>query len=219
MYVVSPWSKGGWVCSEVFDHTSLALFFEKRFGFTVPNVSPWHRAVCGDLTSAFDFSGGKDAAFAALPPMDNYAATDAEQRARGPYVVPTPHQPLLQERGTRPSRALGYELHTELASTTDSTLALEFRNTGSKGAVFHVYDRLHLDRIPRRYTVEAGKSLSDNWDLTGDQGKHDLWVYGPHGYVRVFRKLDASEVAMLSAYLTTKDASPTVSVELINSKE
>ncbi len=31
--------------------------------------------------------------------------------------------------------------------------------------MFHVYDRLHLDRMPRRYTVEAGKSLPDEWDL------------------------------------------------------
>ena len=26
-------------------------------------------------------------------------------------------------------------------------------------SVFHVYDKLHLDRIPRRYTVEPGKQL------------------------------------------------------------
>ena len=31
MIVVSPWSKGGWVCSEVFDHTSLIRFLERRF--------------------------------------------------------------------------------------------------------------------------------------------------------------------------------------------
>ncbi len=26
LLVISPWSKGGWVCSEVFDHTSLIQF-------------------------------------------------------------------------------------------------------------------------------------------------------------------------------------------------
>jgi phospholipase C len=31
MIVVSPWSNGGWVCSETFDHTSLIRFLEKRF--------------------------------------------------------------------------------------------------------------------------------------------------------------------------------------------
>jgi phospholipase C len=55
------------------------------------------------------------------------------------------------------------------------------------GAVFHVYDNLHLDRIPRRYTVEARKALADDWLLGADEGRYDLWVYGPNGFVREFR--------------------------------
>jgi phospholipase C len=39
----------------------MGMFLEKRFGITVPNVSPWHRAVCGDLTAAFDFTKPGDA--------------------------------------------------------------------------------------------------------------------------------------------------------------
>ncbi|HEY9028219.1 MAG TPA: phospholipase C, phosphocholine-specific, partial [Burkholderiaceae bacterium] len=50
MTVVSPWSRGGHVCSQVFDHTSVIRFLEKRFGVIEPNISPWRRAVCGDLT-------------------------------------------------------------------------------------------------------------------------------------------------------------------------
>ena len=45
MYVISPWSRGGWVNSQVFDHTSVGRFIEHRFGVTVPAISPWHRAV------------------------------------------------------------------------------------------------------------------------------------------------------------------------------
>ena len=56
MIVVSPWSKGGWVDSQVFDHTSVLQFLERRFGVGEPNISPWRRAVAGDLTSAFDFA-------------------------------------------------------------------------------------------------------------------------------------------------------------------
>ena len=59
MYVVSPWSRGGWVNSQVFDHSSVIRFLETRFGFHEPNISPWRRAVCGDLTSAFDFAGSE----------------------------------------------------------------------------------------------------------------------------------------------------------------
>ena len=55
MTVISPWSKGGYVCSQVFDHTSVIQFIEKRFGVHCPNISAWRRSVCGDLTSAFNF--------------------------------------------------------------------------------------------------------------------------------------------------------------------
>jgi len=68
-----------------------------------------------------------------------------------------------------------------------NSLTLSFENSGRKGAVLHVYDKLHLDRIPRRYTIEAGKSLKDQWPLATDQGRYDLWVYGPNGFVREFR--------------------------------
>ncbi|MCB2747270.1 hypothetical protein KQ905_14885, partial [Listeria monocytogenes] len=37
MYVISPWSKGGWVNSQVFDHTSVIRFLEQRFGVMEPN--------------------------------------------------------------------------------------------------------------------------------------------------------------------------------------
>ncbi|MCK3838891.1 hypothetical protein E4P01_13240 [Pseudomonas sp. NCIMB 10586] len=53
---ISPWSRGGKVSAEVFDHTSVLQFLEKRFGVIEENISPWRRAVCGDLTSLFDFS-------------------------------------------------------------------------------------------------------------------------------------------------------------------
>lgn len=62
-----------------------------------------------------------------------------------------------------------------------------FRNEGSAGAVFHVYDTLHLDRVPRRYTVEAGKQLDDTWaPVAADAGAYDLWVLGPNGFHRRF---------------------------------
>ena len=59
MIVISPWSKGGYVCSEVFDHTSLIRFMEQRFdtpALIEHNITPWRRAVSGDLTAAFNFA-------------------------------------------------------------------------------------------------------------------------------------------------------------------
>jgi phospholipase C len=55
MLVVSPFTRGGYVCSDTFDHTSVLRFIETRFGAEVPNLSSWRRKHTGDLTSAFSF--------------------------------------------------------------------------------------------------------------------------------------------------------------------
>jgi phospholipase C len=191
MYVVSPWSKGGWVNSQVFDHTSMGMFLEKRFGITVDAISPWHRAVSGDLTSCFDFVSPNDPVVPKLPDMSNFPAINAAQRLLPTAPVttaPATPQPLFQETGTRFSRALPYELHTSARVEPRGLLQLIFANTGTQGAVFHVYDKLHLDLIPRRYTVEAGKQLSDYWNTGAtDSGKYELWVYSSNGFVRTFK--------------------------------
>jgi phospholipase C len=58
--VISPYTRGGLVANEVFDHTSQLRLLERRFGVEVPNVTSWRRRVAGDLTSAFDFAGRPD---------------------------------------------------------------------------------------------------------------------------------------------------------------
>ncbi len=196
MYVISPWSRGGWVNSQVFDHTSLGQFLERRFGITVPAISPWHRAVCGDLTSAFDFVTPNESAFPELPWVAESASRVAENLKHPAPSVPVEPEKLFQEPGMRRSRALPYELHVHARAQVDKgKVVLAFENSGKVGAVFHVYDRLRLERIPRRYTVEAGKALSDEWLADAEQGRYDLWVYGPNGFVREFRGRLRSDVA------------------------
>jgi phospholipase C len=56
MLVVSPFARGGFVATDVFDHTSTLRFLESRFGAEVPNLSAWRRANTGDLTTAFNFA-------------------------------------------------------------------------------------------------------------------------------------------------------------------
>jgi phospholipase C len=53
--IVSPWTTGGWVCSERFDHTSVLQFLEEFTGVKEPNITDWRRQTFGDLTSAFRF--------------------------------------------------------------------------------------------------------------------------------------------------------------------
>ena len=186
MYVISPWSKGGWVNSQVYDHTSMGMFLEKRFGISVESISPWRRAVCGDLTTAFDFTAPVQT-WPDLPDVSNFASVEAAQEQLPPVAPPASPGPLFQETGTRPSRALPYETHTSARVTADGSVTLLFSNSGAQGVVFHVYDKLHLDAIPRRYTVETGKLLSDVWYPTAsDAGNYDLWVYAPNGFVRRF---------------------------------
>ncbi|MCX5044951.1 twin-arginine translocation signal domain-containing protein [Aldersonia sp. NBC_00410] len=65
--VISPYSRGGRIASEVFDHTSQLRLLETRFGVDVPNLTPWRRGVTGDMTSTFNFSVAPDAARPAIP--------------------------------------------------------------------------------------------------------------------------------------------------------
>src|SRR5262249_14997282 len=87
LIAISPWSKGGWVDSQVFDHTSLIRFIERRFGVVEPNITPWRRAVTGDLTSAFDF----DSPNKAIVSLPSTAAYQPPNQNRYPdYVPPVP---------------------------------------------------------------------------------------------------------------------------------
>ena len=187
MYVISPWSRGGWVSSEVFDHTSVIRLLETRFGVSEPNISPWRRAVCGDLTGTFDFRTPNQASFPALPPTAQLAARARALPKR--TSPPTPMEPGAphQEPGVRRSRALPYAPEVIFDGGEKLRAKLNLTNAGSSAVVLHVYDRLHLDRVPRRYIVGAKAALSGEWDLTADAGAYDLWVLGPNGFHRHFR--------------------------------
>lgn len=188
MYVVSPWSKGGWVSSQVFDHTSVAQFLERRFDLVVPAISPWHRAVSGDLTSAFDFATPNDPLFPALPDTRQFSLIEAQQLSLQAAIAPGTPTRLAQDPGTRPSRATPYVLQVNARTSQDGKVTLQFINNGRQGAVFHVYDMQHLERIPRRYTVEAGKLLDDSaWQTSSADGSYDLIVFSTNGFVRTFK--------------------------------
>ncbi len=193
MYVISPWSRGGWVNSQTFDHTSVLRFLEARFGVKETNIGPFRRAVNGDLTSAFNFATPNEEALPTLAGRRSKAEADklrADQDVLPQITPPTDATLPTQATGTRPSRALPYELHASAkVDTVGGKVQLLFANTGKAAAVFHVYDKLHLDRLPRRYMVEAGKSLNDDaWNAAiDDAGAYDLWVLGPNGFHRHFK--------------------------------
>jgi phospholipase C len=198
MIVISPWSKGGWVDSEVFDHTSLIQFIERRFGVREPNITKWRRAVAGDLTSAFDFASSSDAVVS-LPSTDGFAPPDF---VKHPDYVPAPpaNQALpKQETGTRPARAVPYELHAAgHADADDGTFRIDFANTGLAAAVFQVRSG-NDDAGPWTYTVGPHDKLSEKWSFAAThQTEYDLTVYGPNGFLRGFEGRLAAHGAALA---------------------
>jgi phospholipase C len=186
MLVVSPWSTGGYVCSEVFDHTSVIRFMERRFGVEEPNISPWRRAICGDLTSAFDF-GLTDTDPAALPDTDAYEPPDKDRHDS--YVPKPPATPALpkQEPGSRPARPLPYApLVDGSALPSDGKFTLSFGAGDDAGACFTVTAGNRTDG-PWTYTAHAGKQLSDTWNTSYSKDVYDLSVFGPNGFLRTFK--------------------------------
>src|SRR5258705_9967552 len=111
MYVISSWSKGGWVSSQTFDHTSVGQFLEKRFGVSIPAIGPWHRAVCGDMLSAFDFISPNSPAVPPLPDASGSAKRIAEAAGRPKPVPPAMPGKLFQEQGGPLSGPMPYVLH------------------------------------------------------------------------------------------------------------
>jgi phospholipase C len=95
--IVSPWTQGGMVATEPFDHTSVLRFLELVTGVREPNITEWRRKTFGDLTSALGIPNGKPF-FPALPPTkpqlwqaEHEIATLPPARFPGAEQTP-PHQ-------------------------------------------------------------------------------------------------------------------------------
>lgn len=100
--IVSPWTAGGWVCSETFDHTSPLRFLEKITGVREENISAWRRKSFGDLTSAFRFEDNK--ANPAILPETGDHLSRAYYGSKHYPKPPIPHKEQsmpTQEKGDR----------------------------------------------------------------------------------------------------------------------
>lgn len=134
MVIASPWSRGGNVCSQVFDHTSTLQFLETFINdkwdkdIRMQNISEWRRTVCGNLTAAFKkFEAKQDnlpflirdqfvetifnAQFKKDPTgFKELTAEDIAAIKKNPFTAPYISH---QEDGIRPSNALPYELYAD----------------------------------------------------------------------------------------------------------
>lgn len=202
MLIASPWSKGGYVNSQVFDHTSSLLFLEqflsKKTGKEIRSdqISDWRRVVCGDLTSVFRPANGE------LPPapapLNREKVVSGIVNARNKPAQVTPQaltateiavvnaKPSLgytdstgilprQEKGVKKACALPYQLFADACLNEDKTaLALSFQ-CGKTSP---------LQNMPAAGTAFSVSALTPykgitgkNWDYavrTGDTLSHHL---------------------------------------------
>jgi len=209
LLLISPWTRGGWVTSEVSDHTSVIQFLEKWTGALgkpaiCPNISAWRRNVCGDLTGAFDF-GHPVFGLPALP--DPGQPIGEPDNSYDP--VPATNAVPVQEPGTKRARPLPYQPNANLDGFTAGSggavqANLSFSNNGphvSKASHFSVYNNAAPDlnlgdypgTFPGQYTVDPSPRI---WNKTtpgsaeigaghGD-GTYDLAIVGPNRFLRHF---------------------------------
>jgi len=188
LIVVSPWSRGGYVNSQVFDHTSVIRFLEKRFGVQEPNISAWRRTVAGDLTSAFGF-GTQNTAWPALPDTSRYVGDANTQCSTLPApTVPAVQSVPVQESGTKPARALPWQPNANgRTDCSGGKFWIDMTNTGTAGVSYYVYPNAYRTDGPWLYTVGAGATVSDYWSVGTPTGAYDLSLYGPNGFHRRFK--------------------------------
>lgn len=138
LIIVSPWTRGGYVYSEVSDHTSTLKLIEKRFGIKVDNISPWRREITSDLTYAFNFTN-PDYTWPDLPSTEgDWNKTKDQCDHRPPPTIPKEQHMPKQDEGTKKSRALPYSLEAYFTFQSNDTQAIELTiyNSGETGAAF-----------------------------------------------------------------------------------
>jgi len=187
MTVISPWSRGGWVSSEVYDHTSVIRFLERWTGVLEPNISGWRRAVCGDLTGAFDFRRPATA-IPLLPDtaVSLHALDHGEPILEEPsFPAPEAQTMPVQAPGTRPARAVPYQ---PLANATlgAGVLTVSMRNHGPRPVQLAVYS----PRFAGSHLLDAGEEASTSVSAAA---RYDVSVHGPNGFVRRFSGDGAQE--------------------------
>jgi phospholipase C len=179
--IVSPWTRGGYVSSEVFDHTSILRFLELCTGVPEPNISAWRRQLCGDLTSAFNFAT-PDANYLSLPffpPVGCFGVTPS---------VPTNQIFPVQETGTNLVRPRPYKPDAlAVADCGRGLLSITMTNSGDASTHFMIYANAYRADGPWQYDVPSRSSATNSFVVPTNGGSlYDFTCYGPHRFHRRF---------------------------------
>lgn len=186
MIVVSPWSVGGWVCSETFDHTSIVQFLELVTGVQTDQITPWRRQVAGDLSSTFDFESASAPPGPADPgPVPQFTERWAPEPPADQALAP-------QEPGTKPARALPYQPDA-WGHVDGDVLRITLSNHGERPAHLVVYDWTAGLAEPVHVDVVDEATV----DVPLAEGLYDVSVAGPNRFLREFA--GAGELADVSS--------------------
>lgn len=243
MVIASPWSRGGCVCSQVYDHTSVLQFLEtflsQKTGKKIeqPEISSWRRAVCGDLTAAFQPYNGEKIKIP-FPDRNEFVEeihrtrlnelpagftklSDEETRAvrEGSYGSLLP----AQEKGQRRSAPLPYQLYADGALNKEQgqlqirlAAGNEFFGARSAGSPFIVYTHPGTKQMSvRNYAVAAGEHLTESWTI---EDRYHLRIDGPNGFMRELRGKKGDPSVEITVGYPSKGgmAEGSVEVKLVN---
>ncbi len=209
MTVVSPWSRGGFVNSQVADHTSVLRFLETWTGIRETNISAWRRAMCGDLTSCFDFSH-RVTSIPSLPDATALrAAADRTQKTLPPSRPPTTQVAPAQDPGTAPARPLPYQPEANLTVGAQVTVAAA--NHGSAALQLAVYPGAGA---PQHVDVTPGGSATATVPLV--LGAYDVAVHGPNGFLRTAAGDASSAGVEVAVTITGSARRPTLTLRATN---
>ena len=202
MIIASPWSRGGYVNSQVFDHTSNLQFLEEFLAHKTgkkireTNISDWRRTICGDLTSVFrPYHGEKLAPLAFLNknasaegihkaqfkklPDDYKVLNDGDIAQIKKLPAASPYM-AKQEKGIKPANALPYELYADgMLSEDKKTFEIKMRagnnlfGDKAQGAPFNIYAPGNYASLNNPQKMEAAR----NWSYAAKAGDTliDAW--------------------------------------------
>jgi len=187
MLICSPWTRGGWVDSNVYDHTSMLKFLAAWTGVKPVNITPWRASVTGDLTSAFDFRHPDFSIPANIPTLvQTWALTQLTGGSTTPPAEGAQQMPV-QEPGSRPHRPSDHQPFADVTvDRKSSQVTAALTNTGKVGVSFSVYPDNYLAFTPTPVTVLQSSPGSYVWDATQTDGNYAFSVYGPDGFLTSF---------------------------------
>jgi phospholipase C len=188
MIICSPWTRGGWVDSNTYDHTSMNRFLQTWTGAPLVNVTAWRNLVSGDLTAAFDFAN-PDFSIPTLPdtvPLITQSGAAKSLPAVRPPATGSQAAPV-QESGTRPHRPTRHMPHADVTVNRGTgVVTATMSNTGSLGVSLFVFPDKYLTASATPFTVVNGTNKTYTWNTSSTSGNYAFSIYGPDRFVRSF---------------------------------